>query len=294
MTVPIAEHSRKCIFSENHDHCVTKFLNEVNSRAKIPSNKTTNRKKPVEQTSFAKKPKRQIPKGHRFLIKKTSVVNEKTITPRSCHRWKPTGKIFKTVGLRWVPTGKIFTSSTTKVDNEPTNGSNEDITNKYECEQTLDVSAGTLNLSTGNGVSSLDRKQCRMNFISWRTNQVWELVDNLLQYVIKIKVGYGKTKKDEDPKLSFANQSTDLLAKGYALEEGIDLTNHLLQLARFGGCQDLCRYAAYKFFSNLTDGLENGFLNGPLMEEFMLHKPDGFVDLIHSRQVYVYGKIYMD
>ncbi|GJZ74689.1 hypothetical protein Tco_0639154 [Tanacetum coccineum] len=51
------------------------------------------------------------------------------------------------VGLRWVPTGKIFTSSTTKVDSEPQNGSNEDITNQYECEQTLDVSAGTLNLS---------------------------------------------------------------------------------------------------------------------------------------------------
>ncbi|GJY37790.1 retrovirus-related pol polyprotein from transposon TNT 1-94 [Tanacetum coccineum] len=51
------------------------------------------------------------------------------------------------VGLRWVPTGKIFTSSTTKVDSDPTNGSNEDITNQYECEQTLDVSAGTLNLS---------------------------------------------------------------------------------------------------------------------------------------------------
>ncbi|GJX82816.1 hypothetical protein Tco_0332297 [Tanacetum coccineum] len=48
---------------------------------------------------------------------------------------------------RWVPTGKIFTSSTTKVDSEPTNGSNEDITNQYECEQTLDVSADTLNLS---------------------------------------------------------------------------------------------------------------------------------------------------
>ncbi|GJT27682.1 retrovirus-related pol polyprotein from transposon TNT 1-94 [Tanacetum coccineum] len=56
-------------------------------------------------------------------------------------RWKPTGKIFKTVGLRWVPTGKIFTSSTTKVDSEPQNGSNDDITNQYECKQTLDVSA---------------------------------------------------------------------------------------------------------------------------------------------------------
>ncbi|GJX19056.1 retrovirus-related pol polyprotein from transposon TNT 1-94 [Tanacetum coccineum] len=69
------------------------------------------------------------------------------MTPRSCLRWKPTGRIFKIVSLRWVPIGKIFTSSTTKVDCEPPNGSNEDITNSYECEKTLNVSACTLNLS---------------------------------------------------------------------------------------------------------------------------------------------------
>nr|GEW75505.1 hypothetical protein [Tanacetum cinerariifolium] len=50
-------------------------------------------------------------------------------------------------GLRWVPTGKIFKSSTTVVDSEPPNGSNADITNQYECEQTLNVNACTLNLS---------------------------------------------------------------------------------------------------------------------------------------------------
>nr|GEU64579.1 hypothetical protein [Tanacetum cinerariifolium] len=74
-TVPIAKHPRnsmnfsdskhfvcstcqKCIFNANHDSCVTKFLKEVNSRAKFPSNKTMNRNKPIEQTSFAKKPER--------------------------------------------------------------------------------------------------------------------------------------------------------------------------------------------------------------------------------------------
>ncbi|GJR67905.1 retrovirus-related pol polyprotein from transposon TNT 1-94 [Tanacetum coccineum] len=108
-----------------------------------------NRNKPVEQKSFAKKPERQIPKGHRFSIKKTSVVHEKIMTPRYCLRWKSTGNIFKAVGLRWVPTGKIFTSSTTKVDSETPNSSNEDITNQNECEQTLNVSTGTLNLSAG-------------------------------------------------------------------------------------------------------------------------------------------------
>ncbi|GJY77696.1 hypothetical protein Tco_0483497 [Tanacetum coccineum] len=132
-TVPIAEHSRnsrnfsdskhfvcstcqKCVFNANHDSCVTKFLNEVNSRAKVPSHKTTNRNKPVKQISVAKKPERHIPTGHRIL---------------------------KTVGLRCVPTGKIFTSSTTTVDSEPPHGSNTDITNLLECIQTLDSNAGT-------------------------------------------------------------------------------------------------------------------------------------------------------
>ncbi|GJW08520.1 hypothetical protein Tco_1570943 [Tanacetum coccineum] len=48
----------------------------------------------------------------------------------------------------------MFTDSTTKVDSEPPNGSNEDITNPYECEQTLNVGAGTLNLSAGTPFNS--------------------------------------------------------------------------------------------------------------------------------------------
>ncbi|GKA92693.1 ribonuclease H [Tanacetum coccineum] len=43
---------QKCVFNANHDSCVIKFLKEVNSRAKVPSNKTTTRNKPVEQTRW--------------------------------------------------------------------------------------------------------------------------------------------------------------------------------------------------------------------------------------------------
>ncbi|GJY64179.1 hypothetical protein Tco_0465639 [Tanacetum coccineum] len=166
---------QKCVFNANHDACVIKFLKEVNSRAKVPSNKTTNRNKPVEQIRVATKPKRQIPKGHRFSIKKTTTVHEKTTSPRSCLRWQPTGRILKTVCLRWVPTGKTFASSTTKVESEPPNGSNADIPNQCESEQALNVSAGTL-LSTAvqasvinvqmtfeHNSSSLD-PQCQMTF----------------------------------------------------------------------------------------------------------------------------------
>ncbi|GJT61278.1 hypothetical protein Tco_1004811 [Tanacetum coccineum] len=65
------------------------------------------------------------------------------------------GRIFKTVGLRWVPTGKIFDSCISKVNSQPTNGSNDDITNQYACEQTLDVSAGLVpNSMTSSQLSS--------------------------------------------------------------------------------------------------------------------------------------------
>ncbi|GJY60284.1 hypothetical protein Tco_0460941, partial [Tanacetum coccineum] len=79
---------------------------------------------------------------HRFSPNKTSVVYEKT-SPRSDLRWKPTGRIFKFVGLRWIPTGKLFDSCTGKDDSEPTHGSNVDIHNIHESKQTLDLSAGT-------------------------------------------------------------------------------------------------------------------------------------------------------
>nr|GEW16143.1 hypothetical protein [Tanacetum cinerariifolium] len=98
--------------------------------------------KPVEQKSHTQKPIRQIFKGHRFSPNKTSAVYEKT-SPRSDLRWKPTGRIFKTVGLRWVPMGKILASYTSKDDSEPTHGSNVDIPNIYESKQTLNLSAGT-------------------------------------------------------------------------------------------------------------------------------------------------------
>ncbi|GJS32999.1 hypothetical protein Tco_0531381 [Tanacetum coccineum] len=75
-----------------------------------------------------------IIEGHRFSPNKTSAVSEKT-SPRSDLRWKPTGRIFKSVGLRWIPTGKLFDSCTSKVDSTSIN---------VQKEQSLDLSVGTL------------------------------------------------------------------------------------------------------------------------------------------------------
>ncbi|GJZ07414.1 hypothetical protein Tco_0541207, partial [Tanacetum coccineum] len=121
--------------------------NEVNSRAKVQSPKTRNNNKPFEPKSHTQKPGRQIAIEQRFSLNKSSVVYEKPNTPRSCLRWISTGRIFKLAGIRWIPTGKMFTDNITKVDSKPPNGSNDDITNPYECDQTLNVSACTTNLS---------------------------------------------------------------------------------------------------------------------------------------------------
>ncbi|GJT50612.1 hypothetical protein Tco_0976769 [Tanacetum coccineum] len=94
--------------------------------------------KPLQNQSNSRSlPVSRIFTGHRFSPNKTSVVSEKT-SPRSDLRWKPTGRIFKSVGLRWIPTGKLFDSCTSKVDSEPPHGSNVDIPHIHECKQTLD------------------------------------------------------------------------------------------------------------------------------------------------------------
>ncbi|GJR11411.1 hypothetical protein Tco_0794063 [Tanacetum coccineum] len=157
--VPLADHSKnsssfsdskqfvcstchKCVFNANHDSCITKFPKEVNLRAMVKSHKTRNTNKPVEQKSQTQKPGRQIFTGHRFSPNKSSAVYEK-MSPRSCLRWKPTGRILKYVGLRWIPIGKLFNSCTGKVECEPPHGFDVDISKFHVCKQTLDLSAGT-------------------------------------------------------------------------------------------------------------------------------------------------------
>ncbi|GJU74892.1 hypothetical protein Tco_1266297 [Tanacetum coccineum] len=132
----------KCVLNGTHDACITKLLKKVNSRAKTQSHKTRNSNKPVDQKSHTQKHGRQILTRDRFSPNKTSAVYEKS-SPRSDLRWKPTGRIFKTIGLKWIPTRKSFDSCTGKVDSELTNGSNADIPIIHVCKQTLDLSAGT-------------------------------------------------------------------------------------------------------------------------------------------------------
>ncbi|GKD64402.1 hypothetical protein Tco_1306510, partial [Tanacetum coccineum] len=181
-------------------------MKEANSRAKVQSSKTRNNIKPVEKVSNVNKPERWNSKGYRLSPNKSSAGHENTNTPRSCIWWNPTGRIFNNVGLRWVPTRKIFTSSTTKVDSEPSNGSNEDITNLYECEQTLNVSAGTLNLSaeqSPNSSQGVKEQQQRAHF------------DDPCHELLKVLKNSSQGVKEQQQRAHFDDPCHELLHKVY-------------------------------------------------------------------------------
>nr|GEX48835.1 hypothetical protein [Tanacetum cinerariifolium] len=139
--------------TEQSDPIYDTYLLEKIDRYTTPDSKNmSHRRGEIDQDAEQYQVKSPLLHAKRFKTfspNKSSAVHEKPNTPRSCLRWKPTGRIFKTDGLRWVLTGNIFTDSTTKVGSKPSNGSNDDITNLYECDQTLNVSASTLNLSAG-------------------------------------------------------------------------------------------------------------------------------------------------
>ncbi|GJU45271.1 integrase, catalytic region, zinc finger, CCHC-type containing protein [Tanacetum coccineum] len=105
----------KCVFNSNHDACVSKYLNEVNSRTKTP--------KVVPISS--RKPKSQANKSVATPSKKTVASESTTQKSKSYYRmlYKKTSKAWKwwieqqcPLGYTWVP--KIKTKWVPKVRNE--------------------------------------------------------------------------------------------------------------------------------------------------------------------------------
>nr|GEX25314.1 hypothetical protein [Tanacetum cinerariifolium] len=150
--------SNDMVHNQYLDESKKKTQEKVNSRAKVPSHKTTQRYKPVEQIIVVKKQERWIPIRH-----------------------------------RWVTIEKIFTSSTITVDSKPPHGSNTDITNIHECIQTLDSSADTsinvqeeqnIDLSTGtpfNQKKERIKARIKENVISGRSSKYGESIASALE-----------------------------------------------------------------------------------------------------------------
>ncbi|GKA50485.1 retrovirus-related pol polyprotein from transposon TNT 1-94 [Tanacetum coccineum] len=119
----------------------------------------------------------------------------------------------------------------------------------------------------------------------------WELVDKSFgKTIIKLKWLW-KNKKDEDQ--TVIRNKAQLVAKGYAQEEGTNFKESFATVACLEAIQIFIAYVAHKSFRIYQMDVKTNFLNGPLKEETNVAQPDGFI-LIIQKKFTIYGKIYMD
>ncbi|GJW31118.1 retrovirus-related pol polyprotein from transposon TNT 1-94 [Tanacetum coccineum] len=93
---------------------------------------------------------------------------------------------------------------------------------------------------------------------------------------------------DEDQ--TVIRNNARLVAKGYALEEGIDFEESFALVARLEVVRIFVAYAAHNSFPIYQMDVKTAFLNGPLKEEVYVAQPDGFVDPDHPEKVYRLSK----
>nr|GEX37840.1 Gag-Pol polyprotein [Tanacetum cinerariifolium] len=90
--------------------------------------------------------------------------------------------------------------------------------------------------------------------------------------------------QDEDQ--TVIHNKAQLVAKGYAQEEGIDFEESFAPVARMEAVRIFVAYAVHKSFPIYLMDVKTTFLNGPLKEEVYVAQPDGFVDPNHPEKVY--------
>nr|GEW39950.1 retrovirus-related Pol polyprotein from transposon TNT 1-94 [Tanacetum cinerariifolium] len=93
-----------------------------------------------------------------------------------------------------------------------------------------------------------------------------------------------KNKKDKDQ--TIIRNKAQLVAKGYAQEEGIDFEESFALVARLEAVRIFVTYVVHKSFPIYHMDVKTAFLNGPLKEEVYVAQPDGFVDPDHLEKVF--------
>ncbi|GKB45733.1 retrovirus-related pol polyprotein from transposon TNT 1-94 [Tanacetum coccineum] len=207
----------------------------------------------------------------------------------------------------------MSTNSTTKVDNEPPNVLNEDITNPSECKQTLNASACTLNLSaTDSHVSmSIDQDAPSSNIPSTQEQEhspifskTQLLKDHYLirwtkDYPIENVIGdpsrFVSTRKQLqtdamryyfDAFLTVLKNKARLVAQGFRQEKGIDFEESFVPVARIEVVRIFVANTTNKNMTIFQMDVKTTFLNGKLKEEVYVSQPDEFVDQDNPSHLY--------
>nr|GEX36147.1 hypothetical protein [Tanacetum cinerariifolium] len=100
---------KKCLITANHDVCVLKYVNDMNSRGKKQKVNVSNTKNQKKQKPMVMKPKK--------VGSKERLASPKPSKPRSCLSWTLIGRLFDLKG-------KIITSSESESQSDCSNGDN--------------------------------------------------------------------------------------------------------------------------------------------------------------------------
>ncbi|GJT95788.1 hypothetical protein Tco_1091306 [Tanacetum coccineum] len=101
---------KQCLITANHDKCVFKYVNGMNSRKK---NKSAN----VSKSENQKKHKPNVKNSKKLGSDKESLASPRPSKPRTCLRWIPTGRIFYLCGKITASSNNESESDTYVCDN---------------------------------------------------------------------------------------------------------------------------------------------------------------------------------
>ncbi|GJV92231.1 hypothetical protein Tco_1540044 [Tanacetum coccineum] len=122
---------KKCLITANHDVCVLNYVNDMNSRA-------LNKKAHVSNVENQKKHRPKVWKPKK-VGSKERLASPKTITPRSCLRWSPTGRFFYLKGKIIASNESVCQSNCSKGDNACTSNPQEPINKSFKNVKSKDV-----------------------------------------------------------------------------------------------------------------------------------------------------------
>nr|GEW56800.1 retrotransposon protein, putative, unclassified [Tanacetum cinerariifolium] len=233
--------------------------NEVNSRIKVQSPKTRNSNKPVEPKIHSQMPGRQIVTGHRFSPNKSSIVHEKTNTPRSYLR-DDCDHLFQPMF------DEYFTPPSIDVSLVPVAAAPRavDLVD-YPVSTSIDQDAPSTSIpSTQEQEHSSNISQDKALLIK-------------LKWIYKVKTDkFGRVLKNK----------ARLVAKGFMQEERIDFEESFTPVARIDAICIFIANAAHKNMIIFQMDVKMAFLNGELKEEVYVLQPEEFVDQDNPSHVY--------
>nr|GEV37413.1 copia protein [Tanacetum cinerariifolium] len=198
--------------------------------------------------------------------------------------WKPTGKVFTSVGHRWLPTGRTFTITGTQCP--LTRITSNPIVPPKETSPTPVL------------ISNPEVKNWDILF-----QLMFDEYFNPLSNVASLVPAVVTLEPDDStgtPSLTSIDQDAPspnelggvlknkarLVVRGYRQEEGIDFEETFAPVVRLEAIRIFITYAAHKNMTVYQMDVKTVFLNGILREEVYVSQPDGFVDQDNPNHVY--------